>query len=55
MDPFWRDALGYRVCFSGESVVVLVPEDESNEVGRLGDLGAARQHDGIRSFGETHW
>jgi len=30
LEAFWRDALGYRVYFSAESVVVLVPDDDTN-------------------------
>jgi hypothetical protein len=30
LEEFWRDALGYRVYFSSESHVILVPADESN-------------------------
>jgi predicted enzyme related to lactoylglutathione lyase len=30
LEGFWRDALGYRVYFSMESVVVLVPDDDTN-------------------------
>lgn len=30
LEAFWRDALGYRTYYSGESHVVLVPNDDSN-------------------------
>jgi predicted enzyme related to lactoylglutathione lyase len=30
LEAFWRDALGYRVYFSDASVVVLVPDDDTN-------------------------
>jgi len=30
LEGFWRDALGYRVYFSGESHVILVPDDAKN-------------------------
>jgi len=30
LEAFWRDALGYRVYFSADSVVILVPEDDTN-------------------------
>lgn len=30
LTAFWRDALGYRLYFSGESFAVLVPDDDTN-------------------------
>lgn len=30
LTDFWRDALGYRVFFSGEAFAVLVPDDDAN-------------------------
>jgi predicted enzyme related to lactoylglutathione lyase len=30
LEPFWRDALGYRVYVSIESHVILVPNDDTN-------------------------
>ena len=30
LEPFWRDALGYRSYFSSDSHVILVPNDDSN-------------------------
>jgi predicted enzyme related to lactoylglutathione lyase len=30
LEGFWRDALGYRVYFSSDSHVILVPDDDTN-------------------------
>jgi predicted enzyme related to lactoylglutathione lyase len=30
LEGFWRDALGYRVYFSADSLVILVPDDDTN-------------------------
>ncbi|MGH8984154.1 MAG: VOC family protein [Acidimicrobiia bacterium] len=30
LENFWRDALGYRVYFSSDSCVILVPDDDTN-------------------------
>ncbi len=30
LESFWRDALGYRVYFSSDSCVILVPDDDTH-------------------------